>query len=137
VSKCQRGFSQPISLSLSRGSAIELGGTGALCIYAGLNGGRVAEEVPGMWAGDKASFGERSQWSAGGLPGIVGSDPRYSRRVHVAVEQRRHVIVPRQRSDVLQLIIPLLARNASGRLIAVGRRSMYILERDTHATRER
>lgn len=38
-------------------------------------------------------------------------------------------------AGVPRLIIPLLARNASGRLIA-RRTSIDVLERDTHATRE-
>lgn len=50
-----------------------LGGAGALCIYAGLNGGRVAEEVP-------VCGPEIKRPSANEVNGARGV-PRYSRRV--------------------------------------------------------
>lgn len=73
VSKCQRDFSQPVSLALSRECNRVLGGAGVLCIYAGLNGGRVAEEVP-------VCGPEIKRPSANEVNGARGV-PRYSRRV--------------------------------------------------------
>lgn len=130
VSKCQRDFSQPVlflSLSPSRGNAIELGGAGALCIYAGLNGGRVAEEVPVCGPEIKRPSANEVN-GARGFPGTVGSDPRYSRRVREAVGQRRHAIAPRQRSGRTPANYPATRSQCERSFDRVGRRSMHSCE---------
>lgn len=124
VSKCQRDFSQPVSLSFPlMGVQSSSGGTGALCIYAGLNGGRVVEEVPICGPEIKRPSANEVNGARGGEGG-GGCSPVQSGMILDILDvyaKRRdsdgHAIA-RQRSVAPRLIIPLLARNASGRLIA-------------------
>ena len=87
-------FSAGLSLSRSHGGSAQssTGGAGALCIHAGLNGGRVAEEVPRVCGPEikrpSANEVNGARGEGGGFPGTAGNDPRYSRRVRDAVGQR-------------------------------------------------